>query len=1161
MAVIVSDAGGNWSAAGCWVGGVKPTAADDVTVTGTSGSFTIDAASVCRSLDMTGYNVSHTLTHNNFTLTIGDSTTPANNIALKLVGIYTQSSTTSSIIFTSSATGVHTIDTNGKNIRAITFINTASYQFVTSAVILDGSLTINAGTVDFNGLSFSMTNLSSSGGARTLSFGSSVITTTQNGSNFIFLTGVIISPNTATLIGSSIGPGIQTVDGLDLKGASIKFIGGAGTCNIPGSFTCKDLIIDPTTTKTIAITAGKTVTLTGKLYCDPQAGLVTFTGGNISATGTHNLYQVAAAVTTTFTGGATWNLRNNCSVTQATANTYGLTIVVGTNFIDYVNGNDSLYLAYGFYKVAYTGATGTCPVENEICSGQTSGSIAGVSHVNPYEWSGGTGTLYFSYKSGSFAADNATQINCLTGGGSFHIGSADFVNAAWATMTSGALAARIGYGDIMRIAQSPVPTNIGTGTWTDQPTTLPASKTITSSVASGTTVQINATSHGFSNGDCVYIQDHITSLTVNGTWSISNVATSSFTLDGSTYVATGSTGTATLVNRGVVKLATAQTLDISRCETSWTPNASGDAPTGVSAYTTDYKEGDACCRVVLDAAVQTNTLQCYLPVTIAGATANNYSKLSFWFKNSAAVTYTNSTTFMWYVALCSNADGTGVIDTFPIPAIPSTARWIPFTLSRCANSAGSFVQGGNLGGNASTAIASIALYSAATAPTNSSTIYIDNIIACTTSGLNLQSLLSKNTLSQGSTSDTGYANEGWYGIQSISQDGKVIRLDNDTNTLGNYGVTLRGMGYSGTGGDFITYIRETIKNVMPASTSTAVNSCLDSGILNHNIEYQGGYSLTTGSQTGETFFDGLNGNGYGVNVSSINYTTINFLSACRFNYGVFYSSGSNNIITTLTNANNNAYGVYYSTSSNNIITTLTNANNNNNSGVYYNSSSNNIITTLTNANNNTTAGVYYNSSSNNIITTLTNANNNTYGISSAYGGKNYIMNVSITGTEYLNQSATSLDSSMVYIGRYNGTSYGKIFTNYATIVSQAGTLTHSSGKEWKIEITNVLRNSAYPVRFPIARIAVNANTIVTVQLWMKKSDGANIIARLACMGNQISGLTSNIYSTDLTDTNEGQVTLTLDKPTEAGVIEIEVQAYCLAATYNIIFDTINITQS
>ena len=98
------------------------------------------------------------------------------------------------------------------------------------------------------------------------------------------------------------------------------------------------------------------------------------------------------------------------------------------------------------------------------------------------------------------------------------------------------------------------------------------------------------------------------------------------------------------------------------------------------------------------------------------------------------------------------------------PPLSSTARWLPLTLTKEG--------GGNLGSS----IQSIAIYTDSVAPTASSNILVDNFIACTTSGLCLQSLISKNSAAQEEL-------EGFYAIQSIV--GTTIILDGDTNAKSN----------------------------------------------------------------------------------------------------------------------------------------------------------------------------------------------------------------------------------------------------------------------------------------------------------------------------------------------------------------------------------------
>jgi hypothetical protein len=667
---------------------------------------------------------------------------------------------------------------------------------------------------------------------------------------------------------------------------------------------------------------------------------------------------------------------------------------------------------------------------------------------------------------------------------------------AWKTITSGATAARIAPGDVIRIAKSPAPTSIGNATWTN------LSKTVT--------------------------------------------------------------------------LAAAQNANINMCEVAWT--AANGATVTLIGVATDAKEGANCMKVAFPPTPIAYTLYAYY----ATGTLNlsTYQQLSFWLKNSAAIA--NATTID--VCLCSDAAGATIVDTFNIPAIPSTARWIPLTLARAG--------GGNLGAS----IQSIAVYTDASPPTGSSYILVDDFIACTTNGLNLQSLISKNSLEQGGT-------EGWYGIQSIN--GTAVLLDNDTNTKAN-----AGRGYSGTTETVTTYKRETIKTAMVSPTTT-VQEIQDSGTLGSNIAFQGGWNTSTTVQEGETFFDGLNGNGYGIYLNAKSYITFNYLNVCRYYNGVYYdSSSNNNTITTLSNANNNSYyGVYYYNCTNNTITTLSNANNNFYYGVYYNSGINNIITTLSNANNNFSYGVYYNTySANNTITILSNANNNascgvyynycynntittfsnannnsSYGVYYLKGYNNIIKSLSTSGNgtagiyndygvNYLFNALiaeatevtgySSFVNSRIFSNKHDQTPDNHwIFTDGGTINSQIAVRHTASGIAWKLAITSSNRASNYPLTLSIAKIAVAANALVTVKVWVYKDSAAGVAAKLVCRGKQIAGVDNDVVATaaDVLQTWE-ELTITFT-PTEAGVVEIEGWAYYVSALSNVYFDDMTITQA
>src|SRR3972149_419032 len=131
----------------------------------------------------------------------------------------------------------------------------------------------------------------------------------------------------------------------------------------------------------------------------------------------------------------------------------------------------------------------------------------------------------------------------------------------WKTFTSGATAARIAPGDVIRVMASPDQTSLGiTGVWTDVPAGgLPATKNIVSST-NATPIVVTITAHGYSNTDTLVITGHTTNTNANGTWEIANVAANTFELVGSTGNGTGgTTGSARLRNNTRITLASALT--------------------------------------------------------------------------------------------------------------------------------------------------------------------------------------------------------------------------------------------------------------------------------------------------------------------------------------------------------------------------------------------------------------------------------------------------------------------------------------------------------------------------------------------------------------------------------------------------------------------------
>jgi DNA-binding response OmpR family regulator len=95
--------------------------------------------------------------------------------------------------------------------------------------------------------------------------------------------------------------------------------------------------------------------------------------------------------------------------------------------------------------------------------------------------------------------------------------------------------------------------------------------------------------------------------------------------------------------------------------------------------------------------------------------------------------------------------------------------------------------------------------------------------------------------------------------------------------------------------------------------------------------------------------------------------------------------------------------------------------------------------------------------------------------------------------------------------------------------------------------------------FEIAKVAVAANSLVTIKAWMRRTN-SGLTTGLRIKGGQIGGVTNDItsYMTAAADTWE-QVTLTFT-PTEIGVVEILAECYG-GSTYTAYVDDLTISQA
>lgn len=296
--------GGNWTTDATWSttsGGaadtVAPTAADDVFLDANTGAITIDAAAVGRSLNCTGYT--NVLTHNAFTLTLGDATAGASNIALKLVSgmTYTLANVaTSAITFASTSATQQTIDCGGKNVGNIIFGTSGTPNFaVTTAMTTDATATVTStfghihmdGAADNSGLSHSIGKwVSSASNTRTINLGSSTITlTATSGTTWNMSTTALItfSAASSTIIstggtgGNSLSfvTGNKTYGTVDLRGASEQSVqtSSAGTATFTNLYRTGTTTVAGWNIISMSLAAGGIIRVTGTFRCQGETNL------------------------------------------------------------------------------------------------------------------------------------------------------------------------------------------------------------------------------------------------------------------------------------------------------------------------------------------------------------------------------------------------------------------------------------------------------------------------------------------------------------------------------------------------------------------------------------------------------------------------------------------------------------------------------------------------------------------------------------------------------------------------------------------------------------------------------------------------------------------------------------------------------------------------
>jgi len=755
-----------------------------------------------------------------------------------------------------------------------------------------------------------------------------------------------------------------------------------------------------------------------------------------------------------------------------------------------------------------------------------------------------------------------------------------YIGGRWKTFSStGASATRLASDDTLRIMSSTDPTSIGSGTWVGSK--MQGSSSINSTTNASPIVVSCASSMatlGISNGDTVVLTGHTTNTNANGTWEVTSVSGSTCALVGSTGNGVGGTvGFLRKVSNQRVILSSSPIVNIAshgnrgNGRTAWTAQT---ADITTSLATTDVlggiKEGDCSDSIAVGANFTTGLASYKATGTL---NLSGYQQISFWIKQ---ISGTIGASGALSLKLCSDTAGATAVNTFNIENLTVLNRWTPITI--------------DLATNLGSSIQSIGFY--VNTDNGAQTFVLSNIIACKASSsadsLNLCSLIGKNT-----------SGETWCGIQSIN--GTRVMLD----TSGQFGPVTIGStniqipGYYGTSETVTTYKRETIKVPLAAATSSQ-SSLLNFQIggrapqsagVGNPIIYSFGWNRTDMStRTGESWFDGRNGFGFGNYSYYIGMLTVDRACFVRFYYGLFLPGNMYSIATNCHCNNCDQYGLYarehirftydtiyccysgagglfaFSQPGQTIFRNMVVCSNNGAGITYYNAIYS-ILDTFTIKNNINGIGIIqaHNLTANNgtisdswqygvdnnglghsnVFKNITFSTNTTASHRTNTGGPSYFINCAMNDTTEVSVASVGYgNNSKVFSHNHDQTNnLHYIWCEFGLIYSTTSVRYSNNGIAWAMAPTNVnVRSINFPLDLSLATVAVSANSQVTVKAWMRRS-AFGLVMRLRVKGGQIAGVTNDVtgYMTAAANTWE-QVSLSFT-PTEAGVVEILAECW------------------
>ncbi len=732
--------------------------------------------------------------------------------------------------------------------------------------------------------------------------------------------------------------------------------------------------------------------------------------------------------------------------------------------------------------------------------GQKSSKLSRIIH-----WATGNSTYYLDYVNGSDANDGSTWA------------------LAWKTITSGATAARVGGGDIIRIAKSPDPTSVGNADWTDQGSTVVLDTAVNATVdlcESGWTASANITATASTD----YVKQ--------GTYGAKIVVGSSFTTGMLAYRNLG----------GALNLSGYQQLSFWIRASSTTFNGKGmtlnlcsdtAGTTVVDSFAIPdllYAGRWHCITVNKGSALGSNinsiSLTCtsdpttptiYLDNIIACkavGSADSLSLTSLISKNSLA----HGGEEGWY-AIKSIVGDTITLDRDPTAEVANIGKYYGTTEN-------------------------VATYKRET---------IKTVFASSTTA-KVQEIQDS-----GGSMANRLAFQGGYDTSSSEQNGETFF---DGTNGGGYGI------YSASGKYYITLDRiSATRYYSNFYLDTPVGFKID--VQDSSNSASRGFYITNGYDLDIGVIGNVNNTGDGGLAITMINSTLDSIYNMNYNYSNYtqITAQKGSVVGTIKNVKGNlstTVGLYIILR-NSSIGTIEDVAYNTGHGVMIGADSDSRIDEITLSHDNTKNGVIFNNTPSGGTVGFLETKNNTLGGMATYGTFANIETAIINEATEFVELATTLFydeyGDRIYSLNHDDTAGNLVvFLMGGRIYHQATTRHTASGKAWQITTTRGIRNATFPINMRIAKVACNANAEVTVSAYVKKDHATDVGARIVCKGKQIAGVTTDVADVKANDTDWEQLSISFT-PTVAGVVEIIFEGYFVAGNSSVYIDDITISQA